>query len=222
MPIVTRLRKAEKAAAIRIKREEVKALRRALEDSKQKHAISPEPMAEEDNGSEKQEGAHSDLLSVSASSYSMGRSECIHLTSERNAGTRFTKSEEASAEQVTRAGIPTSTMEPARTMKASLSGQIEVKHVQGGGKYLGNPGDRYKFTDPPQQRPPFAGNCPPLTARRLTIEKRQTGENWEGYGERGRDLGPSAEPKASHSETLGIKGGHVEGVVETLDNPFNR
>lgn len=174
----------------------MKALRQALEESKQKHAVSPEPMAE-DNGSEKQEGAHSDLLSVSASSYSIGQSECIHLTPEWNTAASFTKSVEQA-----------STMEPARTPKMFLSGHVEVEHAQGEGKHLGTPGNRCDFTDPPQQRPPFAGNCPPLTSRRLTIEKQRTGENWEGNGERGRDLGPAAEPKVSH--------------IETFDNPVNR
>lgn len=235
-PTVTRLRKAEKAAAIKIKREEVNALRRALEKSKQENAIGHEPVAGrvvewKDDRCEKRGGARSDLLSGSASSYSIGRSECLHLTPERNSGEEgFAKCEEATPEQVTKAseaGIAISTTEPARMIKASSSGHIEVDDVQGGGNHLRTSGDRYDLTDPPQQRPPFAGSSPPLTARKMTIEKRWTGENWEENGEHGRDLRPATEPKTaqgSRSETLGAKGSHVErvGGAETFESPLNR
>ena len=198
---VTRLRKAEKAAAIKIKREEVEALRRALEKSgHQKQPILTAPMSGgmfglTDGPSEPQRvDRGGDPLSESPSTHSSAQSyrklEPPGAIAERH-DLRAEKAtlDDDNAKPAQQSHGDARAESPADKVKRQSSGPaaplrgLSDNQSQGEHRTM----SRDSSGDRSQLRPPVADVSPPLSLRRS-----ERGERRRGRPEDGNDLLPSA------------------------------
>jgi len=224
--VVTRLRKEEKAAAIKIKREEVEALRRALEKSgHQKQPITTAPMSgglfgPTDSSSELQhveKDGHllNEAPSFQYSTQSYRRLEAPEAIADRSAGRAGTVTLDYGDVDAMKPNGDAHTGDPTDESKQQMldppvpRGGLSDQQPQGERRMIFT--SRDSSGDLSQLRPPVADTSPPLSSRRS-----EGGGGRRRRPENGEDLWPPAggnSPVQGGTVGTGRTGGAVAASV---------